>query len=113
MSFLGFQGAEWIIILVIILIIFGPSKLPQLAKGLGQAIREFRKASAGLYDEELLREEEEERRRSGREERRGESRIDDETLRRLAEKLGVEPEGKSRDELLDEVIRKAKEKGLI
>ncbi|MDK2384912.1 MAG: twin-arginine translocase TatA/TatE family subunit [Candidatus Korarchaeota archaeon] len=102
MSFLGFQGAEWLIILVIVLIIFGPSKLPQLARGLGQAIREFRKASAGLYDEE-----------AGRKEPRGKREMDDETLYRLAEKLGVENRGKSRDELVDEVVRKAREKGLL
>jgi sec-independent protein translocase protein TatA len=107
MSFLGFQGAEWIIILIIILIIFGPSKLPQLARGLGQAIREFRKASAGIYDEEPIREEKGGARRSEK------SRVDDETLYRLAEKLGVETEGKSRDELVDEVVRKAREKGLL
>ena len=102
MSFLGFQGAEWIIILVIILIIFGPSKLPQLARGLGQAIREFRKASAGLYDEEPRKEKPREKRS-----------IDDETLYRLAEKLGVETKDKDRDELVEEVLRKAKEKGLL
>ena len=38
---------ELIIIMVIILIIFGGSKLPGLAKGLGQGIREFKKALGG------------------------------------------------------------------
>ena len=38
-------GFEWIIILVIILLVFGPSKLPQLAKGLGLAKKEFKEAS--------------------------------------------------------------------
>jgi len=33
-----------IIILVIVLIIFGPGKLPELGKGLGKSIREFKKA---------------------------------------------------------------------
>jgi TatA/E family protein of Tat protein translocase len=46
-----FQGDEYIILLFVILLVLGPSKLPQLARGLGQAVREFRKASAGLYDE--------------------------------------------------------------
>ena len=36
---------ELLIILLIILILFGSSKLPQLARGLGEAIKEFRKAS--------------------------------------------------------------------
>ncbi len=40
-----FGAQELLIILFIILILFGSSKLPQLARGLGEAIREFRKAS--------------------------------------------------------------------
>ena len=36
---LGFQ--ELLIILIIALIIFGPSKLPQIGSGLGKAIRDF------------------------------------------------------------------------
>lgn len=38
---------ELIIIMAIILLIFGGSKLPGLAKGLGQGIREFKKALGG------------------------------------------------------------------
>ena len=38
-------GAEIILILAIILILFGAKKLPELAKGLGQGIKEFRKAT--------------------------------------------------------------------
>ncbi|MFZ8846436.1 MAG: twin-arginine translocase TatA/TatE family subunit [Candidatus Hydrothermia bacterium] len=36
---------ELIIILLIILILFGADKLPKLAKGLGEAVKEFRKSS--------------------------------------------------------------------
>ena len=36
---------ELIIILVILLVLFGGSKLPGLAKGLGQSIKEFKKSS--------------------------------------------------------------------
>lgn len=39
---------ELILILVIVLIVFGPGKLPEVARGLGKAVREFRKASAGV-----------------------------------------------------------------
>jgi len=35
-------GSEWIIILVVILVIFGGSQLPKLAKNLGKAQREFK-----------------------------------------------------------------------
>ncbi len=41
-----FGGMEvWVIILAIVLLIWGPSKLPGLAKGLGQSIKEFKKAA--------------------------------------------------------------------
>ena len=38
------------IILVIILLMFGGSKLPQLAKGLGESVKEFKKAAKDTDD---------------------------------------------------------------
>ena len=38
------QPMHLILILVIVLIIFGPGKLPELGEGLGKSIREFKKA---------------------------------------------------------------------
>lgn len=38
---------ELLIILVVVLLIFGPRRLPEMAKGIGQSVREFRK---GLRD---------------------------------------------------------------
>lgn len=43
---------EWAIILLIVMVLFGSKKIPDLAKGLGQGIREFKKASAGIEDDE-------------------------------------------------------------
>lgn len=45
---LGMQ--EIVLILVIILIVFGPKKLPEIAKELGKAYQEFKKASANITD---------------------------------------------------------------
>ncbi len=45
-----FSPVHLIIILVIALIIFGPGKLPELGKGLGKSIREFKKAMSGEDD---------------------------------------------------------------
>ena len=42
---LGLQ--ELLVILVIALVIFGPSKLPQIGSGLGKAIRDFKKGISG------------------------------------------------------------------
>jgi sec-independent protein translocase protein TatA len=42
----------WIVaLLVIVLIIFGPGRLPELGAGLGKAMREFRKATTELTNE--------------------------------------------------------------
>ncbi len=46
------QGYEFVLLLLVLLLILGPSKLPALARSLGQAVREFRRASQGLYDEQ-------------------------------------------------------------
>jgi len=35
---------EWVLILVIVLVLFGAKKLPELARSLGQSMNEFRKA---------------------------------------------------------------------
>ncbi|MGC4074360.1 MAG: twin-arginine translocase TatA/TatE family subunit [Nibricoccus sp.] len=43
----GLGGTELLVIFLIILLLFGGAKLPSLAKGLGQSIREFKKASNG------------------------------------------------------------------
>lgn len=45
--------AEVMIILVIILILFGARKLPELAKGLGQGIKEFKKATREIDEEDV------------------------------------------------------------
>jgi sec-independent protein translocase protein TatA len=48
-GFLG--GQELLIILLIILLLFGGSKLPALARGLGQSVKEFKKASLETDEE--------------------------------------------------------------
>ena len=48
-----FGAAHWpyiIILLVIVLIIWGPGKLPDLGAGMGKAIREFKKASSDIRE---------------------------------------------------------------
>ena len=44
-AFMGMGPTELIVILIILLVLFGGSKLPGLAKGLGQSIKEFKKAT--------------------------------------------------------------------
>ncbi|MEL9990461.1 MAG: twin-arginine translocase TatA/TatE family subunit [Thermoproteus sp.] len=83
-------GQDWLIILiaVVILLIWGPTKLPALARGLGQALHEFRRASQGVVTSE------------------------DEEYRKLVEvakSLGISTEGKTKEQLLEEVNQKVKE----
>jgi len=40
-----------ILVLLIVLIVFGPGKLPQVGEALGRGIREFRRAADSLEDE--------------------------------------------------------------
>ena len=47
------SGSEWIIVLVIVLLVFGGSQLPKLAKNLGKAQKEFKDGLAeGLKDDD-------------------------------------------------------------
>ncbi len=41
---LGFGTQELVIILVILVFLFGGSRLPQMAKGLGESVKNFKKA---------------------------------------------------------------------
>jgi len=79
-------GTEWIIIIILILglLIFGPSKIPELARALGRARREYEKAS------------------------RGEDEHEEEKIRALARELGIPTEGKTTEELLNEIKKRAK-----
>ena len=44
-------GMELFVIIAIVLLLFGPSQIPKLAKGMGQAMREFKKAQREINDE--------------------------------------------------------------
>jgi sec-independent protein translocase protein TatA len=50
MGFVGGHLWEIIIVLVVVLIIWGPGKLPDVGAGIGKGIREFRKASSETHD---------------------------------------------------------------
>src|SRR2546430_17715360 len=50
-SFMNLAGPDLIIILLIILVLFGAKKLPELARGMGQAVKEFQKAKDEFSDE--------------------------------------------------------------
>jgi sec-independent protein translocase protein TatA len=71
-------GAELVIALVIILLLFGAKRIPELAKGLGSGVREFRKGTRGDYEvDEENKEEKNEELAAGEE--KPETRAEDET----------------------------------
>jgi len=82
-------GYEWLLVVaaVIVILIWGPSKLPALARGVGEALREFRKASSGEAEKE-----EAERK-----------------LLETAKSLGISTEGKTKEQLLEEINKKIQE----
>jgi len=46
-----FSGWQIVLIVAVILVLFGAKKIPDFAKGLGQGIKEFKKASKEVTDE--------------------------------------------------------------
>jgi sec-independent protein translocase protein TatA len=94
--YLILAGQEWIIVLIaiVIILIWGPSKLPSLARGMGEAIREFRKAASGTEEEPRRVEKKEEV---------------DQKIIELAKSLGISTEGKTKEQILDEVNKKLAE----
>jgi sec-independent protein translocase protein TatA len=51
LAVLGLSGGELIVVLVAILVLFGAKRIPEFAKGLGQGIKEFKKASNEVTQE--------------------------------------------------------------
>jgi sec-independent protein translocase protein TatA len=93
------SGWEWIVIILglVVLLLWGPSKIPELARGLGRAKAEFDKASRGEY----LSETETPKAKAIR-------NSDDDTIILIAKSLGLTTEGKSREEILQEIIANIK-----
>jgi sec-independent protein translocase protein TatA len=51
MNFLNLKPLEIILILVVVLLLFGAKRLPEMAKGIGQSVREFRKGIKDMKDD--------------------------------------------------------------
>lgn len=89
---LGLQTPELVVILFIILLLFGGRKLPELARSMGSAVREFTDASKEplkYVDSKTKTKEEEER----------------DAILEAARKLGIETEGRSIKEIAEELVK--------
>jgi sec-independent protein translocase protein TatA len=51
LAIMGLGGGELVMVLVAVLALFGAKRIPEFAKGLGQGIKEFKKASSGMTNE--------------------------------------------------------------
>jgi sec-independent protein translocase protein TatA len=47
----GIGGPELMMIMFIVLLLFGANRLPELARGIGKSVREFKKAASGVEEE--------------------------------------------------------------
>ena len=91
-------GYEAIVIGIIVVVIFvwGPNKIPEIARGLGRARREFDEASKGLTSTSTAGP-------------RIESANTD-PLIDTAQRLGISTSGRTRQEISDEIVRTAQNK---
>ncbi len=49
---MGIGPQEWFIIILVLVVLFGAKKIPELAKGLGQGIKEFKKAANSVGEDD-------------------------------------------------------------
>ncbi|MED3979682.1 twin-arginine translocase TatA/TatE family subunit [Priestia megaterium] len=48
---MGIGAGSWIIIAIVALLIFGPKRLPELGRSVGQTLREFKHAASGTSED--------------------------------------------------------------
>ena len=86
------SGTEYIVIFFIILLLFGGKKLPELARSMGSAVREYTQATKEpvKYVEAKTKDKE------------GEDR---DAILEAAKKLGIETEGRSISEIAQDIVK--------
>ena len=101
---LGWQ--EVVLIFAILLLVFGPTKLPKIARELGKAMREFNKATSGLTKD--IRSSSTVASRSSL--RATDKWKRDKALSDIAKKLNITSEGKTNEQIAQEIIVKIESK---
>jgi len=83
-------------VIVVVIFLWGPQKIPELARGLGRAKREFEKASREVEGSVTMEPSAPSPPKTG-----------DQVLVETARQLGISTEGKSREQLSQEILAKA------
>jgi sec-independent protein translocase protein TatA len=104
------EGWEWIIIgvVAIVIIMWGPAKIPQFARALGQAKGEFKKASKEFNNAANMDTSFSTNAAPAAAPVTQTMKTKDEMLLETAQKLGIPTEGKTRDQLSEEISIKVK-----
>jgi len=87
---MALMGWEWIVVIAIVavLLLWGPKKLPELARSIGEAKRELKKASEGEAETSKPKEE------------------TDDAVIRIAKQLGISTESKTKEQIEQEILQK-------
>jgi sec-independent protein translocase protein TatA len=93
---------EIALILAIVLIIFGPKKLPQLAKSVGDAIKQYKDASEGKISEQQSQQQSQQPSQPVQY-----STKESDLLLETAKKLGIQTEGKTMEQISKEITEAA------
>lgn len=99
----SFGPMEIILIVIVIIVLFGASKIPELARSLGKATGEFKKGKQDV-ERELL-----EMEKSIKEHPEQKSS----KIKEMAKDLGIPAEDKSDEQLLEEIQKKMKKPRII
>lgn len=92
-----------IIIAIAVLLIWGPTKIPGLARAIGEAVREFKRGVRGLTEEVKISEDEIEAYKKAKQS------LDTTKILELAKKLGISTEGKDINQVIEEIDKKLSE----
>ncbi len=103
-------GVEWIVVAVVlvVLLLWGPSQLPKIARAFGEAKKEFQKATKEA--EEMAGEVKETVQPISDTISSAASEVKkvDDKLLEVAKALGINTEGKTRDQIAEEILKRSK-----
>ncbi|HDD42648.1 MAG TPA: twin-arginine translocase TatA/TatE family subunit [Nitrososphaeria archaeon] len=105
-------GIEWIVvaIVLVVLLLWGPSQLPKIARAFGEAKKEFQKATKEVEKAEKEVKEAVKPITEPVSEATSELKKIDDKLLEVAKELGISTEGKTRDQIAEEILKLTKKK---